>query len=603
MVKSLGAALNRDFRNGSNDNFTEHENEIASLDNRVSNLVANAGNSNTEIVDARLPSTGSPFATLKERLDTNDNQVGIVSENEIHAESFKIQTPEVDDTARLNRAATALSVSGGRLLIAAKQYNVSNKITVPKNTQVFMKTGGKIVNTAAGLFGIFSVGNSSATTQEEYNVHFYNVTIEGTNTVGTVSTPKSEVGIQVDYAQGVTIENCTFSKMTIAAQFKYSIDCKFINNKVRDIVGYTGQSEGYGILCTGGGNHEIKGNTFRNVKRHCVYLSTGTKFNKVHHNWMFDSLKNPIQLYSRLDLTPMADATAYNHIHHNHIIGVTNSGLTGEGQGIVAIAYAQDNIIEDNYIKDTQDEGIKLTSEAPSRPLDGSSNPDYTNYRNQGNIVRGNKIINASTGIYVKIADGTEIIDNTIQNPTANGITIAAFGNGTNVYADNTVIKENRIIGAAGTGLQIAQANARYTVVKNNEYRNNATDFSDGGTFTKNNEYSQKIVGTQGIVTKKNSLLSNGAVHTIPLNLNGAAMILINCSEADRSGAIAIGTGSTTKITKMYGWANLGVLSNTVLTGSTGTSGNINVSYANGNLYIENRFGFGYTYSLTVVGD
>lgn len=47
------------------------------LSDRISNIVASAGTSNTEIVDARLPDGGSAYATLKARLDTESAEVAV----------------------------------------------------------------------------------------------------------------------------------------------------------------------------------------------------------------------------------------------------------------------------------------------------------------------------------------------------------------------------------------------------------------------------------------------------------------------------------------------------------------------------------------------
>jgi hypothetical protein len=46
-----------------------------SMVDRIDNIVAGAGSSNTEIVDARLPATGSSYPTLKTRLDTENANV------------------------------------------------------------------------------------------------------------------------------------------------------------------------------------------------------------------------------------------------------------------------------------------------------------------------------------------------------------------------------------------------------------------------------------------------------------------------------------------------------------------------------------------------
>ena len=102
--RDLGTRLGRDFRNNLNANFddieadlrdiqsdldakesriTQIENDSIERDNdldaRIDNIVANAGSSNTEIVDARYDSVNNvTYPTLKDRLDSHSNEIGIL---------------------------------------------------------------------------------------------------------------------------------------------------------------------------------------------------------------------------------------------------------------------------------------------------------------------------------------------------------------------------------------------------------------------------------------------------------------------------------------------------------------------------------------------
>jgi hypothetical protein len=62
--RSLGTLFNRVFRNDLNANFDDLDTDIKAVDGRVSNIVAQTGNSNTEIVDARLRKDGTSATTL-----------------------------------------------------------------------------------------------------------------------------------------------------------------------------------------------------------------------------------------------------------------------------------------------------------------------------------------------------------------------------------------------------------------------------------------------------------------------------------------------------------------------------------------------------------
>lgn len=54
--------------------------------------------------------------------------------------------------------------------------------------------------------------------------------------------------------------------------------------------------------------------------------------------------------------------------------------------------------------------------------------------------------------------------------------------------------------------------------------------------------------------------------------------------------------------TKYFGGANFTALSNTILTGTTGTDGQLTVSSNAGNFYIENRVGAAVNLSVTFLG-
>ena len=102
-----------------------------------------------------------------------------------------------------------------------------------------------------------------------------------------------------------------------------------------------------------------------------------------------------------------------------------------------------------------------------------------------------------------------------------------------------------------------------------------------------------------GLKTTASQNLTDGNFVIIPCTITSAT-IVINGTYPERSAIINIGTGGSNY--KQSGWSEIEV-SNSILTGSTGNVGKITVSYTGGNIYIENRFGFTYGFSLTVLGN
>ncbi|UYL94076.1 structural protein [Geobacillus phage vB_GthS_PK5.1] len=102
--RDLGTKLNRDFRNNLNANFDDIEADVRELydgvddlDTRIDNIVADAGNSNTEIVDARNDSVNNvTYPTLKDRLDDTSDKIGILNEFKAKKENVFEQTDYVE---------------------------------------------------------------------------------------------------------------------------------------------------------------------------------------------------------------------------------------------------------------------------------------------------------------------------------------------------------------------------------------------------------------------------------------------------------------------------------------------------------------------------
>jgi hypothetical protein len=92
--RDLDIILDRDFRNNLNANFDDIEADVKDLDTRIDNIVADAGSSNAEIVDARYDSVNNiTHPTLKDRLDSVQtefkNYVQTVANHTLYPQSPK----------------------------------------------------------------------------------------------------------------------------------------------------------------------------------------------------------------------------------------------------------------------------------------------------------------------------------------------------------------------------------------------------------------------------------------------------------------------------------------------------------------------------------
>lgn len=76
--------VNRNFSRLNSEAATERQERIAgdaSLDQRISNIIAQSGTSDTEVVDARQPETGPPYPVLGDRLNAVDAQLAELTAN------------------------------------------------------------------------------------------------------------------------------------------------------------------------------------------------------------------------------------------------------------------------------------------------------------------------------------------------------------------------------------------------------------------------------------------------------------------------------------------------------------------------------------------
>jgi hypothetical protein len=142
--RDIGTGLGRDFRNNLNANFDDIEADVKELDTRIDNIVANAGSSNTEIVDARYDAINNvTYPTLKDRLDDTSDKIGILSNAKIYVEKFPRQGTETDDTARIQRAIDTAPEYSTIIFEPNKTYYISN-ITITKSLNIDLN-GAKLV--------------------------------------------------------------------------------------------------------------------------------------------------------------------------------------------------------------------------------------------------------------------------------------------------------------------------------------------------------------------------------------------------------------------------------------------------------------------------
>lgn len=272
-----------------------------------------------------------------------------------------------DDTVNFQKFLTALPIRGVGDLVGAN-YKITQPMAVA-NIFVILQNGKfTLANDALNFFYVVTAKDFGC---------FYNLWFQGTGVIGTAVTPKYQGGIfsgNQDYpapmntvpANHVNIEDCYFDDLTIAVFAGGAtgtappVGWNARNNRITDMVGYPGQSEGYGILYSPANSGVIKNNYFQNIRRHAIYFASEASFNLADGN-IIDGCDNiAIQFNTNNSAYPVGEG---NKIINNEIRGLTRSIAYGYRSSIGIGLYGKfiRTIVSGNRIYGALDTGIEAS--------------------------------------------------------------------------------------------------------------------------------------------------------------------------------------------------------------------------------------------------
>ena len=90
-----------------------------------------------EEFDGKLTQHDADLEKVNEELASNLMQVEVAQNKATYAESFNIQSPEVDDSGRLQRAIQHAEANGGILILAPKRYKISSTLRIKQGIKMF----------------------------------------------------------------------------------------------------------------------------------------------------------------------------------------------------------------------------------------------------------------------------------------------------------------------------------------------------------------------------------------------------------------------------------------------------------------------------------
>ena len=506
------ALYGKDVRSSIHNGIDAINNEVESttgrqvdLENTFDQLIINAGNSNAEIVDARVKNDGTSYSKLGDRLAAVDSQLEeTVSKHEIvvNVKDFGAKGDGIsDDTIPIQNAIN--NTSNNIIYFPAGVYNISDTLVLRSNITLY----------GQGELSQIKVINYNKKCFYSYNL-IENVEIKDLKLVGSAirknQYPTECSAINIVNMNNVRIYNCIFTGFNSNIEISKGKLLRIYNNNILDALQFddtvqdpSGESStgGYGIV-----THQVSDldifNNFIKSERHCVYIGRGKSFKdvRIYNNTLYgdNSYKTFQTTYEYVIKIRPGDGNILidNNIIHN-------------GYGGIIISAGCEGFIE--ITRNT----ITQTEEYNYIPKHGNAciHVDAKN----GSILKhlsieNNKIINIyNTYINVFTIEKTETLE----------------------------MKNNKIINCKRLGHYKPPVNARSNVLIENNYfdgTNGLTVFDDdnknpvnfvyfnNNIFSNNMFTSQVAFGTntkQNAIGLKNRVLSGYNGNGYEVNVNG----------------------------------------------------------------------------------
>lgn len=339
-------------------------------------------------------------------------------------------------------------------------------------------------------------------------------------------------------ANYVTVRNCNFDSLTSCiwaggdSTQATPVGWTIQDNVFTNVVGFAGQSEGYGVMLTPASYCVVKNNKFSTVRRHAIYIASNGSYNIIDGN-IITGIDN-IAIQSNTGLTQ--GYANGNIIINNRISGFTRSIAYGYRSSIGIGCYGkfQNYLIANNSIELPLDTGIDSAGE-----LSGSAYSDamcvLNNYIQmdatatdggirfdglQSGKCSGNriKLNSAIYGIIVAsnfsaVTSLIDISDNTIESAIASAIAFRlALTAARTIYIYNnhvsgiTVTYAQHLLDTSTAGIVRTDLNHRLGVI------NTDADFTVNADGTKVNSDCPSILHTGALTAIRTVTLSEANV-------------------------------------------------------------------------------------------
>jgi hypothetical protein len=162
-----------------------------------------------------------------------------------------------DDAPPIQAAIDAAAISGGIVYVPAGRYFLRSSLQLKSGVTLL---GGGMHNTvlmagSANLSFIVSYGAEQCAIE--------GFAFQGRGSLKMTGDPLVESGVVLNGGKDIRIVRCGFMTIVNGIRIIDTRNVKVEGCRFDSIVGYAGlENEGFGIWCSGGGDHELSGNFF-----------------------------------------------------------------------------------------------------------------------------------------------------------------------------------------------------------------------------------------------------------------------------------------------------------------------------------------------------
>lgn len=334
------------------------------LENVFNQLIINAGNSNAEIVDARIEESGKTYYKLKDRLNNIDNKIEDYKYKKILFDLYK--TPGKSNNEVLNIILSTYKDEGIEILFAGKEYIFDDDIIIDNNLADEDYAKYKRIKLTSKVKSTFLFNNTSDnyaitvgkdTWQYESTNNYAKgyLEVELNNIIfRNNSNNKNKKGIYSLNTRRIRITECEITDFIEGVKLQGSWDMSEI---VKTKINYTGNTKfGTGINVTNGSNAlKISQCSLFNNDISILIQGDSNLTGSIHSLWIknndFESSNTSIKL-NPLTTNIGSIVISENHFEYNNVIleVINNSTIWGINfEKCVSLGYGKIKIGDSNY--------------------------------------------------------------------------------------------------------------------------------------------------------------------------------------------------------------------------------------------------------------